>query len=303
MDYGANGYLGVHSVGKFTSYTEDPLGNAVQSVNSSYTLSSPQYPMGAFGTLGGTAYPSGYYGLQHNFNVGWNQSTGLLGLGARLYDPQTGRFINRDPMGYGGGMNLYGYADDDPVDGFDPTGTETFSQWYYGGMGGASEALDNSPFFGGATAAIGQAAGDYDSGCGSAAAVAEAGANWLLRAAAVASISGFMRAGAVDVAEAGASRMTTVIGKMEDLKQFDDTPGIDTWWKSGRIPGEGDAPVSWQENQAWLDERIQRGDNFVLATPENELGTSYVKGTPNGFFTFRELRYLRNSGIEPFHGY
>lgn len=133
MDYGANGYLGVHSAGKFTSYTEDPLGNAVQSVNSSYTLSSPQYPMGAFGTLGGTAYPSGYYGLQHNFNVGWNQSTGLLGLGARLYDPQTGRFINRDPMGYGGGMNLYGYADDDPVDGFDPTGTETFSQWYYGG--------------------------------------------------------------------------------------------------------------------------------------------------------------------------
>ena len=142
--------------------------------------------MGAFGTLGGTAYPSGYYGLQHNFNVGWNQSTGLLGLGARLYDPQTGRFINRDPMGYGGGMNLYGYADDDPVDGFDPTGTETFSQWYYGGMGGASEALDNSPFFGGATAALGQAAGDYDCGCGSGLAVAAAGANWLWSAASVA---------------------------------------------------------------------------------------------------------------------
>ena len=142
--------------------------------------------MGAFGTLGGTAYPSGYYGLAHNFNVGWNQTNGLLGLGARLYDLQTGRFINRDPMGYGGGMNLYGYADDDPVDGFDPTGTETFSQWYYGGMGGASEALDNSPFFGGATAALGQAAGDYDSGCGSAAAVAEAGANWLADAAGVA---------------------------------------------------------------------------------------------------------------------
>ena len=86
--------------------------------------------MGAWGTLGNTAYPSGYYGLAHNFNVGWNQTTGLLGLGARLYDSQTGRFINRDPMGYGGGMNLYGYAGDDPVDEFDPMGTERFSQWY-----------------------------------------------------------------------------------------------------------------------------------------------------------------------------
>ena len=88
------------SSGYFTAYSDDPLGNAVQSVSSSGTLSSPQYPISAWGTLGNRAYSSGYYGLAHNFNVGWNQTNGLLGLGARLYDPQTGRFINRDPMGY-----------------------------------------------------------------------------------------------------------------------------------------------------------------------------------------------------------
>ena len=95
---------------------------------------------------------------------------------------QTGRFINRDPLGYGGGMNLYGYADDDPVNGFDPMGMSWASNfgssaaaWYYGGMGGLSDAVDNSPFFGGATAALGQAAGDYDSGCGSAAAQGRTG--------------------------------------------------------------------------------------------------------------------------------
>ena len=82
--------------------------------------------------------PSGYYGVvAHNFNVGWNQTNGLLGLGARLYDPQTGRFINRDPIGYAGGMNLYGYADDDPVDEGDPTGDIAGVATFPGFFGGA----------------------------------------------------------------------------------------------------------------------------------------------------------------------
>jgi RHS repeat-associated protein len=36
-------------------------------------------------------------------------------MGHRYYDPGTGRFLTRDPAGYGGGMNLYGYADGNPV--------------------------------------------------------------------------------------------------------------------------------------------------------------------------------------------
>ncbi len=36
--------------------------------------------------------------------------------------PAIGRFISRDPIGITGGINLYTYAGDDPVDFSDPTG-------------------------------------------------------------------------------------------------------------------------------------------------------------------------------------
>ena len=57
----------------------------------------------------------------------WDADTGLLHLGAREYDPETGRFISKDPLGFDGGdTNLYGYALADPVNLVDPSG-EKFS--------------------------------------------------------------------------------------------------------------------------------------------------------------------------------
>ena len=51
---------------------------------------------------------------------------------ARYYDPETGRFISRDPIGYVDGMNLYEYVKSSPMKAVDPTGLkpETASECY-----------------------------------------------------------------------------------------------------------------------------------------------------------------------------
>ncbi|MGD8454723.1 MAG: RHS repeat-associated core domain-containing protein, partial [Phycisphaerae bacterium] len=44
-----------------------------------------------------------------------DDETGLVDFGRRLYDPLLGRWINRDPIGEDGGVNLYAHARNDPV--------------------------------------------------------------------------------------------------------------------------------------------------------------------------------------------
>jgi RHS repeat-associated protein len=48
--------------------------------------------------------------------------TGYLYYGFRFYDPVTGRWPNRDPIGEEGGLNLYGFVFNQPVGNFDVNG-------------------------------------------------------------------------------------------------------------------------------------------------------------------------------------
>jgi len=51
-------------------------------------------------------------------------ASGLYYYRARFYDPQLGRFINQDPVGLYGGLNLYAYVGDDPANWVDPYGLD-----------------------------------------------------------------------------------------------------------------------------------------------------------------------------------
>ncbi len=54
----------------------------------------------------------------------YDRDTGLVRFGARDYDARVGRWTGKDPMRFRGGMNLYGYVVNDPVNGVDPNGKQ-----------------------------------------------------------------------------------------------------------------------------------------------------------------------------------
>jgi RHS repeat-associated protein len=54
----------------------------------------------------------------------YDDATGLVRFGARDYDAETGRWLSKDPVGFKGGLNLYGYADNDPINHMDLSGTD-----------------------------------------------------------------------------------------------------------------------------------------------------------------------------------
>ncbi|WP_238449628.1 RHS repeat-associated core domain-containing protein [Micromonospora sp. 4G55] len=119
-------------------------------------------------TGSGLAYTSEYteYGLARNSadagnrRYGWQGSAqraadtpgGVVLMGARIYNPATGRFLSNDPV-YGGNANSYEYSTGDPVNKHDHSGAlscwrynKYWSNWYYwwGSYGGRRYSTDFS---------------------------------------------------------------------------------------------------------------------------------------------------------------
>ena len=60
-----------------------------------------------------------------------NDSNGIYYYRARYYDPLIARFISEDPLGFRGGINVYAYGYDNPLEFSDPSGTQP-PQWENG---------------------------------------------------------------------------------------------------------------------------------------------------------------------------
>ncbi|TAF99312.1 MAG: RHS repeat-associated core domain-containing protein, partial [Betaproteobacteria bacterium] len=65
----------------------------------------------------------------------YDSDTKLTRFGARDYDAQEGRWTTKDPKGLAGGLNLYQYANGDPVNFYDPTGEVFWIPIIVGGIG------------------------------------------------------------------------------------------------------------------------------------------------------------------------
>jgi RHS repeat-associated protein len=57
-------------------------------------------------------YPGQYFDAETGLHYNWH----------RYYDPETGRYLRADPIGLGGWINLFAYADTNPVNYVDPLG-------------------------------------------------------------------------------------------------------------------------------------------------------------------------------------
>jgi len=97
-------------------YHNDGLGSAVAvSDAAGATQGSARYDSWGNVIAGGGVPQFGFTGREPD-------ATGLMYFRARYYDPSMGRFTQRDPMGFGGGLNPYAYVGNSPTNFTDPLG-------------------------------------------------------------------------------------------------------------------------------------------------------------------------------------
>ena len=155
--FGADGLVSVCSPSAAASvfYAFDERGNVAQRLNSSgAVVSSDEYD--AYGTRSSTGGADVYgFGAQAGY---YTDSSGLVLCTHRYYDPSTGRWLTRDPIGYRGGVNLYGYVRNNPTrhhdhsgygpgDFFSDSGGDYDTQGFDPGSAGGGNFFDDSgPF-------------------------------------------------------------------------------------------------------------------------------------------------------------
>ena len=102
-------------------YTKDHLGSIREVVASDGTTVESIYdysPWGEVTKTGGTGVESDFLYTSHFYH-----STSDLHLTLyRAYDPELGMWLSRDPIAENGGLNLYAYVLNDPINYWDPYG-------------------------------------------------------------------------------------------------------------------------------------------------------------------------------------
>ena len=146
-------------------YCFDGNGNVVGLVSAASGEIAAQYEYGPFAEVLRASGPMAEANRFRFSTKYQDQESGLLYFGYRYYDPSTGRWKTRDPIGEDGGPNLYGFNENNPVDHFDMLGmwhatvhngltwgyaheTHGFGWKYSDVIAEADQGVDNFPPFG-----------------------------------------------------------------------------------------------------------------------------------------------------------
>ncbi|MFA7054482.1 MAG: RHS repeat-associated core domain-containing protein [Kiritimatiellia bacterium] len=125
---GVGGLLAVSVDGQYYFPCSDHNGNVMATVSESGAIVA-QYAYTQFGEGMSAAGPmAGLFRFRFSTKY-QDEASGLYYYGYRFYDPDMGRFLSRDPIGEQGGLNLYGFAGNDPVNRWDVLGKYVWSPW------------------------------------------------------------------------------------------------------------------------------------------------------------------------------
>jgi len=117
---GPDRLLYVRTTGWTAGVITDPLNGTVRGLaNLINGQPLKQYPASYWGEV---LADTGFVVRFRHAGREYDPEAGLYYNRARYYDPQIGRFLSEDPWGVAGGLNLYTYAGNDPVNNRDPSG-------------------------------------------------------------------------------------------------------------------------------------------------------------------------------------
>ena len=102
-------------------------GNVALLVHAGYGTVNGQYEYGPYGEpIRGTEYMAKLNPFRFSTKY-TDDETGLLYYGYRYYSPKDGRWLSKDPIGEAGGINLYAFCENDPVNVIDRNGLDVFT--------------------------------------------------------------------------------------------------------------------------------------------------------------------------------
>jgi RHS repeat-associated protein len=126
-------------------YHFDRNGNTLALTNASGAVSA-SYQYMPFGLQRVSGVPGDSFLTYGGGHGVIDHGAGLHHMGRRAYHVDSQRFLQKDPLGYDGGDNLYAYANGNPVDFIDPQGTKSFMGFASGVLNAGVRAV-GAPFY------------------------------------------------------------------------------------------------------------------------------------------------------------